>query len=392
MLRLGFHYHIPAARSADGAIVTPGYQGRFLDALAAQCGQLILFLHEGDAATTGMDYTLDADNVSWVPLGAAGSVPSRVLRAGKIRAAVGRHCGEIDALLVRGPSPSLPAVSAGARAVPISLLLVGDQLAGVSDLRQPRWRKELIRLFWLWNTHAQDRIAQRSLVFVNSRVLFDSYRRRAGQAILTRTTTLTTEDFFERDDTCQRRPIRLLYAGRYSHEKGLLDMVAAVAVLVADGEDVVLDLVGWAEPGSGVLEDVRAEAERLGVAERVSDHGFKAVGPELFAFYRAADIYVIASRSSEGFPRTLWEAMAHSVPVVATCIGSIPDVLERHRHAVLVEPRNPVALAEGVRLVGTSSELRRRLIAEGLTLARENTLERRTAEMVRRIEAYVANE
>ncbi len=43
---------------------------------------------------------------------------------------------------------------------------------------------------------------------------------------------------------------------------------------------------------------------------------------------KKADIYVIASRSSEGFPRTIWEAMAHCLPVVATKVGSIPAFIE----------------------------------------------------------------
>lgn len=388
-LRLGFHYHIPAALGTRGQILTPGYQGRFIDALAERCRYMTLFLHECRPIETGMDYSLQADNVTWVSLGPAGSVPSRMRRSRQIRTLVRPHRRAMDALLVRGPSPLLPVVAAAARGVATALLLVGDQLAGVDDLPQPRWRKELIRLFWIWNARAQDRIARNSLVFVNSNVLFEAYRRRVANVLLTRTTTLTGADFSVREDTCEARPVRLLYTGRYSHEKGLLDMVAALADLVDGGEDVVLDLVGWAEPGSTVLADVRAEAERLGVANRVRNHGFKAVGPELFACYFAADIYVIASRSSEGFPRTLWEAMANSMPVVATRVGSIPHYLNDGQQAVLVEPRQPAQLANALRGLILSPDLRRRLISEGRALTLENTVERRAEEMVHAIESFV---
>ena len=390
-LRLGFHYHIPAARGPRGQILTPGYQGRFIDALAERCLRMDLFLHEGRPIETGMDYSLQADNVTWVSLGAACSVPSRVRRSRQIRVLVRHHRDAMDALLIRGPSPLLPAVAAGARGVPTALLLVGDQLAGVDDLPQPVWRKKLIWLFWRWNTYGQDRVARKSLVFVNSSVLYDSYQDRTARLLRAQTTTLTADDFFEREDTCRGRPIRLLYTGRYSLEKGLLDIVAAVSELSRCGEDVVLDLVGWAEQRSTFLADLQATAKELGVGTRVQEHGFKAVGPELFAFYRAADIYVLASRSSEGFPRTLWEAMAHSLPVVTTNVGSIPHYLNDGQHAILVEPRNATQLAGAVRRLIKSQSLRQRLISEGRGLVQGNTVERRAQEMVIAIERFVCH-
>ena len=141
--------------------------------------------------------------------------------------------------------------------------------------------------------------------------------------------TLQATDFYERADTCQKRPIHLLYTGRMDRGKGLADMTAALGMLVEQGYDACLDLVGWPEAGDPILAEIKAEAERMGIAERVTDHGFKPLGEELFAFYKNADIYVIASRSSfEGFPRTIWEAMAHSLPVAATRVGSIPAFIE----------------------------------------------------------------
>ena len=100
--------------------------------------------------------------------------------------------------------------------------------------------------------------------------------------------------------------------------------------------DAYLDIVGWPVPGDPILEEVMGQAREMGLEGRVVYHGFKALGEELFAYYKKADIYVIASRSSEGFPRTIWEAMAHCLPVVATKVGSIPAFIEGA--AELVEP------------------------------------------------------
>ena len=195
----------------------------------------------------------------------------------------------------------------------------------MDDLPQPRWRKEAIRLWARWNKWGQMRAARNSLTFVNSRVLYDEMKHTLPNLYETRTTTLTEDDFFIRSDTCQSRPYRLLYVGRMDRTKGLLQIVEALALLVEHGEDVVLDLVGWPEHNDPVLNELEGLARTKHVDRRVHYLGGKSLGPELFNCYKQADIFVIASLF-EGFPRTIWEAMAHSLPVVATRVGSIPSL------------------------------------------------------------------
>jgi len=119
-------------------------------------------------------------------------------------------------------------------------------------------------------------------------------------------------------------------------------------------------------------------------------HGYRTAGPELFQFYRQADIFVLASKSSsEGFPRTIWEAMAHSLPVVATRVGSIPDFIDGA--AVLVPPKDEPALENAICSLLHDSELRKINIAAGLKLARQVTLEAQVPQMVKTIEDWVRN-
>jgi glycosyltransferase involved in cell wall biosynthesis len=268
----------------------------------------------------------------------------------------------------------------------VALLLVGDYVTGLGDLKQPLWRKYIIRIWSLWNQRQQTVIARRSLTFVNNRKLYDDLRSSTPNLVEIHTTTLTRADFFERQDTCNTVPFHLLYTGRLDRAKGLLDMVEAIAFLTNQGEDVILDLVGWPQAGDTILEEIQALAHRRGVSERVIYHGYKALGPELFAFYRRADIYLVASRTSEGFPRTIWEAMAHSLPVVATRVGSIPGFVEGA--AELAPPRHPQALASSIVRILHTPELRKRMIKRGIQLARENTLESQTHLMIEEIERW----
>lgn len=386
-MKLGFYYHIPACQE-NGRIFIPGYLGRFLDELAGNISELVLFLHApNNGENVNFDYQISANNISLVLLPQRKSAPYRMLHKRLFVRVVLDHLNTLDALMLRGPTPLLPGLAISAGLTPTILMIVGDYLAGVDSLPQPGWRKSLIRLMETVNYHGQLKAAKRSLVFVNSKILFDHYDGLAGGIIETRTTTLTKDDFFVREDTCQNRPIHLLYTGRMDPAKGLLDMVKALSLMVQQGFDVVLDFVGWPEKNSGILETIESLAEHEGVMDRIFYHGYKPVGPELFAYYKMADIYLIASQASEGFPRTIWEAMAHSLPVVATRVGSIPDFIEGA--AVLVEPRNPLALVEGIKCIISDSELRKDIVDKGFGLASQNTLEIQVSKMAGLIQTWV---
>ncbi|MCZ7551712.1 MAG: hypothetical protein B6D39_09125 [Anaerolineae bacterium UTCFX2] len=387
-LRLGFHYHIPACQQNGGWYV-PGYLGLFLDSLADRCQKLVCFLH--NYIPTGpdrLDHRLDHPHLEVVPIGPHGGVPQRLLHAARHCRPLRQRRHELDAVLLRGPSPLLPAMGAAAGAVPLALLLVGDYQAGVGDAARPLWRRELDRLFSTWNKYGQDRLARRSLTLVNSRKLFRQYQPIAARLVETRTTTLSRADFYAREDTCQSPPYRLLYTGRIERAKGVLLLVEALALLVSRGEDLRLDLVGWPEKGDPILDELAALASARGVGERVTYHGYRPLGPELFQFYRQADLYVLASISNfEGFPRTIWEALAHSLPVVATRVGSIPDYLTGA--AELVDPGDPPALAEGILRLLRNPDLRMGNIRNGVRLARQNTLDIRAVEIIQEIAAWV---
>lgn len=377
----------------QGQLCTPGYLGRFLDSMAAHCESLACFMHSPQPdERTQMDYAIQSPNIRWVDIGPHVSIPQRMLKSRKICEPLKKQRDTLDAMLIRGPSPLLPAVAKASGNVPVALLLVGDYLAGINDLPQPRWRKEAIRAWSYWNYRQQLAVAKKSLTFVNSHKLYEQFRPHVPHLYETRTTTLNANDFFEREDTCRARPIHLLYTGRMDRAKGLFHMVEAVATLVEQGEDIVLDLVGWPQKGDPVLEELSALARRRRISERVIYHGFKPVGPELFQHYKNADIYVIASTSSfEGFPRTIWEALAHSLPVVATRVGSIPYYLKHEQTALLIESRSSTSLAAAVKRLIYGQELRRQLITSGIVQARSNTLQGRSAELVLKIESLLNN-
>jgi glycosyltransferase involved in cell wall biosynthesis len=117
--------------------------------------------------------------------------------------------------------------------------------------------------------------------------------------------------------------------------------------------------------GDGPERDrLREQARKLGIDTRVTWHGVvEGAGSLLTAF----DAFVLSSRS-EGTPIVLLEAMHAGVPIVATRVGGVPDVVAS-AHALLVAPEHPQMIAQALDEIArgrASATLRCRLARERL--------------------------
>jgi glycosyltransferase involved in cell wall biosynthesis len=138
---------------------------------------------------------------------------------------------------------------------------------------------------------------------------------------------------------------RLLFVGQWLPAKGTRYLVDAFTSLAALG-DVELACVGTGTPSDDVLAAFPAAVRsRVSVFARVDRH-------ELYEQLARADVFVFPSLS-EGFSCALLEAMAASMPVVATRVGAAVDLLEDGRNGTLVPPADASALVAAVtRLLG----------------------------------------
>jgi glycosyltransferase involved in cell wall biosynthesis len=120
--------------------------------------------------------------------------------------------------------------------------------------------------------------------------------------------------------------------------------------------------------GQGPLEaQVRHLAAQLGLEQTVIFGGFRTDVPRLVAGF---DVFALSS-TYEGLPIALIEAMALGRPVVATRVGGIPEVITDGADGLLVPPRDPEALAEGLLRVLGNPTLQAGLAAAARARARE---------------------
>lgn len=163
---------------------------------------------------------------------------------------------------------------------------------------------------------------------------------------------------------------RLLSVGRLVPKKGHDQVLRALALLRAHGEEFQWELFG-----AGPLEaGLKALAAELGLGSRAAFHGAVA-HPRLAARLSEGGVAVFGCVEAEdgdrdGLPNALLEAMAAGLPVVATAVSAIPEALRDGVDGLLVPPRDPAALAAALRRLRRDPVLAARLGASARERAR----------------------
>ncbi len=97
--------------------------------------------------------------------------------------------------------------------------------------------------------------------------------------------------------------------------------------------------------GEGVLQQSMAElAEQLGLADQVRFLGFRTDMPEIL---RAADLFVLSSRW-EGCPMVVLESMGLGVPILATDVGGVPELIFHDQTGIIIPPGNSTTMSDGL--------------------------------------------
>lgn len=383
---IGFYYHIPIAERNNHLFV-PGYLGIFLDSLASEVNLLYLFMHDAEGEKiTEADYELTQKNIVFISLGKVSPAWHRHLFHKKILHKIEAGAKICDAIIIRSPTPLAPFFKNHVSPQKLLFMVVGDYLEGTTHYKIKNMRDWVMIQYLKRNDFLFKKSMLHTDVLVNSPSLLHKYKDISKRIHLIKTTTLTKNDFFERTDTCKNEIIELLYTGRIEAAKGLFELVASIAQLPKQGKNIRLNIVGWeADANKTVEKALLALAAELEIVPQIIFHGKKKIGEELNEMYRKADIYIIPSYH-EGFPRTIWEAMANSLPVIASNVGGIPDYLTNFENVVFVAPKNIPDLVAKIIMVIENKELRCKIIRNGFLLANNNTTEIQTKNMIKIID------
>lgn len=167
--------------------------------------------------------------------------------------------------------------------------------------------------------------------------------------------------------------------------KGLEPLLEAAAILKQKGQQFKLRLIGRFETAE-YEQQIHALAVQLNITDLLEWRGFRQpIQPELDEL----DLLVFPSVLAEGMPMVILEALAAGVPVVATRVPGVTDILLNCEQGLLVEPQHPEQLARAVTRVLNDHQLWRTLRENGLAhhaaKYSDTTMARQTAALYRRV-------
>lgn len=157
----------------------------------------------------------------------------------------------------------------------------------------------------------------------------------------------------------------LLYIGSLYPHKGPTVLIRAMVYIVKQYPDTIL-LIG----GKGLIEDeLKYLVEELELQNNVRFLGFVSGGYKL-AYYKASDLFVLPSLK-ESFGIVNLEAMASGLPIVASNVGGIPDVIKDNINGLLTIPGDSLDLAEKILHLLDSKSLRNEFGMAGKKLSKD---------------------
>jgi glycosyltransferase involved in cell wall biosynthesis len=359
----------------------------FVAGLAPRLGELVLF-GRLQPEPGSSHYVLPSDGIRVAPLPYYSTLRDLRALARAVRGAKATFEAELDrldAVLLFGPHPLslLFTFWAWRRGVPV-----------VQGVRQdwPRYmRGRLPSRAWLWAAWAADaldaiwRLLARRIPTVVVGTELGRRFRHARRLLVTGFSLVSDADIVRLADgnapAWDGGALTVLGVTRLDAEKNALLLPEILALLRDDDPRWRFRVAG-----EGPLEAaVRRRAEELGVADHLELVGYVPTGAQLWELYRTSDAFLHVSLT-EGLPQVVFEAQAAGTPIVATDVGGVAAALAGGEAGLLVPPRSAEAAAAALRRLRDEPELRVRLVARGLELVAEETMERqldRLAQFVR---------
>ena len=371
---IGFHYH--STGIFNNGYYTVGYIGIFIDSIAPNYEKVICFLHSprDDFEENELDYKIKSKNVFFVNIGVHEKLNIRLLTGIKNLSEVKFWIKKISVLIVRVPTPFLFKFCKICK-VPILIYIVGDYLT-VSKFSSLNFTKKwLVRFYSYYYDYRLNQFVKNYDTIVNSAELYEKYKTLNQGIQQLKSTTISSSDFYFRKDTCKNNVIKILYTGRIDPSKGIYNILDACKILTKNGYNTEFHVAGIIMKGlENIPNDLEEKANSYGLKGKFKFHGRLKIGTELNAIYRKCDIYAIASKS-EGFPRTIWEAMSNGLPVVTTDVGYIPHYLKNGLNAHIIKTDSLLDLVHGFEKLINNDEYRRDIIKNAYKVVKNNTLQ-----------------
>ncbi len=356
-------------RVADDSVYAEVSFSRFVEGLAPHCDRLVV-LGRLDPVRERFPYRLRAAEFVALPYYRSGADVAAVLRA--IPAATRRFwrvLDDVDVVWILGPNPPQAPLFAILGILRRRRVVLGVR-QNLPELIRHRRRGEPVVVGAAYLLEGVFRVLSRFVPVVVVGADLARRYRRAKSVLSLYVSLLSESDLVGRYD--RRRydgeELVALSVGRLDPEKNPLMLVDVLGRALQADPRWHLHVCG-----DGVLATALAErATQMGVGHRLVQHGYVPIDSGLWDLYRTAHVLLHVSMT-EGAPQVILEAFAARLPVVATAVGGVSDLVAQR--GLLAPPGDPAAAASALARMVADADLRSRLVESGYRTAAEHTLQ-----------------
>jgi glycosyltransferase involved in cell wall biosynthesis len=232
---------------------------------------------------------------------------------------------EFNFLIIRGITPLQYFIHRKFNFISQKFLLVGSVVDSRPKIKFTKIGLLLYFLFWKRILELK-LISLTASVYANSpKIIEELHLKLSIKSSFIPTNSLRLKDFSKKKKMNLGEPLKLLFCGRVTAEKGIEELLVALALLLKETIKIELIIVGFAQ--KEYLIHLNNLIKQLNIEGSVFFRGFVPFGENLFAIYKEADVFVLPSWH-EGFPHSIWEAACNYLPIITTKVGGIPGLLD----------------------------------------------------------------
>jgi glycosyltransferase involved in cell wall biosynthesis len=381
-----FHYHEKVYQDEQGNLWMSSGQGIWLDEIAQNFEKLYIFNFQTLTKTKKHDYILEGKNIEWISLGTNQGYVDFFRKRRRIHRLCKKWSQEVDYLLIRGFTPFQNKIWKHIKP------RISKSYILVRSLKQPRpldLKNPLTLLAYLFNKLQEFRfrkiIKSADNLFTNSIEVQDELLQLSGRkAIFSTTNVLKARDFQDFDFKPWSNEFHLLFVGRISTSKGCTELAKSFCEVQLQNPELKITLHMAGDGHLSYVNQLKELIHQEGLLDQVEFYGRLSFGKDLFSLYKKANALVLPSYT-EGFPRVVWEAALFAIPIVVSRVGGIPFIIKHEEHALVVAPKNIVALSSALSSLLRNKDESLRRARNAYDLALSYTLEYGVGNLIAKI-------
>jgi glycosyltransferase involved in cell wall biosynthesis len=393
VLRLGYYNHGHYICDTEGQLYVSFDIAIWADRFVVLCDEFVVFLNRSrgnpfeKSEIPKSFYPLNK-RVKLVDIGLQRPHWQKVFGLGLDKQAIINATSSLDWIIIQGPTPQQNVIAKSVHSnCKIATVLVGlwkkwpNQMYRQSGLKS-LFKEKMINVLKWYNQYQTRLLLNKyaDLPLGNNLAMPVFYKCRKPFTLVSKGLVKESEIRFQQREPIDKVHIKLVFFSRLDPEKNLELILLAISELKALGRIVELKVYGGT-PMKEYLDLIRKNIVMLGLEKEVHLVG-EFPNHKKLEIFQDADIYIFNTCTTEGFPRTIWEAMATGIPIVcANYLGA--DQFFKNGEVLLFEQNNILDLVQKILTLSDDDSMRKKMIESAYNLLQQNTLEKSTENIIR---------